>query len=152
MATKNNLIALFDRDILKLKSEISSYAREETIWEISGLTSNSGGNLCLHLMGNLQHYIGHVLGGNDYLRNRAAEFTRKDVPVSELLTELDHTREIVAKTIRSLPDEALEKLYPKRVFDYEMTTGYFLLHLLAHLNYHLGQINYHRRLLDSPAN
>ena len=152
MATKDNFIALFDRDILKLRSEISTYAKEETIWKISGLISNSGGNLCLHLMGNLQHYIGHVLGGSDYLRNRAAEFTRKDVPVTELLMELDHTRGVVARTILSLPDEDLEKTYPERVFDYEMTTGYFLLHLLAHLNYHLGQINYHRRLLDNPVN
>jgi uncharacterized damage-inducible protein DinB len=151
MATKDNLIALFDRDMLKLRSEISAYAREETIWEIAGLISNSGGNLCLHLMGNLQHYIGHVLGGSDYLRNRAAEFTRKDVPVTELLTELDHTREVVTSTLRSLPVEELEKVYPERVFDYEMTTGYFLLHLLAHLNYHLGQVNYHRRLLDTPV-
>jgi uncharacterized damage-inducible protein DinB len=152
MATQDNLITLFDRDILKLRSEISAYAREEAIWKISGLISNSGGNLCLHLMGNLQHYIGHVLGGSDYLRNRAAEFTRKDVPVTELLAELEHTRERVTQTIRSLPVEDLEKIYPERVFDYEMTTGYFLLHLLAHLNYHLGQINYHRRLLDIPAN
>jgi uncharacterized damage-inducible protein DinB len=147
----DHLVILFERDILKLKSEISSYTQEETIWKISGLISNSGGNLCLHLMGNLQHYIGHVLGGNDYLRNRAAEFTRKDVPRDELLVELDHTRDLVTKTVRSLTVEDLEKTYPERVFDYEMTTGYFMLHLLAHLNYHLGQVNYHRRLLDSQV-
>jgi uncharacterized damage-inducible protein DinB len=152
MATQDNLSALFDRDIQKLRSEISAYTKEETIWKISDLINNSGGNLCLHLMGNLQHYIGHILGGSDYLRNRAAEFTRKDVPVTELLAELEHTRERVTETIRSLPVEDLEKIYPERVFDYEMTTGYFLLHLLAHLNYHLGQINYHRRLLDIPVN
>lgn len=147
---KEHLITLFERDIRRLRMELSSYAEEENIWKISGLISNSGGNLCLHLMGNLQHYIAHVLGGNDYLRNRAAEFTRTNVPVNELLAELDRTRDTVIHTIRALPDEALEKIYPEQVFEYEMSTGYFLLHLLAHLNYHLGQVNYHRRLLGIP--
>ncbi|MEO8173519.1 MAG: DinB family protein, partial [Sediminibacterium sp.] len=110
-------------------------------------TSNPGGNLCLHLLGNLQHYIGHVLGNSGYVRNRPKEFSDKDIPVSELFDLIDHTVAAVAKTIRSLNETTLGKTYPEKVFEYDMTTEYFLLHLLAHLNYHLGQINYHRRII-----
>ena len=77
----NTLLQLFQRDLEKLKTEISSYKDEKKIWVISGEVKNSAGNLCLHLCGNLQHFIGAVLGNSGYVRNRDAEFTRKNVPV-----------------------------------------------------------------------
>jgi uncharacterized damage-inducible protein DinB len=142
-----NLALLFERDILKLKTEIGSYQDEKKLWvTVSGIR-NSGGNLCLHLLGNLQHYIGAILGNSGYARNRPEEFSQKNIPVAELVAKLDHVSLLIPQTIRSLPAEIMAKEYPEKVFDYSMTTEYFLLHLLAHLNYHLGQINYHRRML-----
>ncbi|NWG28365.1 MAG: DinB family protein [Ignavibacteriaceae bacterium] len=143
------LTQLFLRDLEKLKTEISSFKDEKKIWEISGNIKNSAGNLCLHLCGNLQHFIGTVLGNSGYIRNRDAEFSKKNVPIRELLAEIELTAEIVQKTLQSLKEEALQKTFPINVFGYEMTTEYFLIHLTTHLNYHLGQINYHRRLLDN---
>ncbi len=140
---------LFNRDIEKLKTEISSYTSEESLWEISGEIKNSGGNLCLHLCGNLQHFIGALLGNSGYERNRDAEFSRKNIPVIDLLKEIDETKNIVDKTLNSLNEEILGKTYPVNKYGEEMTTGYFLLHLFGHLSYHLGQINYHRRLIDN---
>ncbi|HSW55189.1 MAG TPA: DinB family protein, partial [Ignavibacteriaceae bacterium] len=128
--------------------EISSFKDEKKIWVISGEVKNSSGNLCLHLCGNLQHFIGAVLGNSVYIRNRDAEFTRKNVPVKELVDEIELTAKIVEKTLKELKEGELKKTFPINVFGYEMTTGYFLVHLSTHLNYHLGQINYHRRLLD----
>lgn len=144
-----NLAKLYERDILKLKAEISLYENEELLWQTAPGTSNSGGNLCLHLLGNLQHYIGAVLGGSDYVRNRPVEFSSKHIPKAAMILSLDHTAAIVAKTIRSLSAETIETEYPEKVFDHSMTIGYYLIHTLAHLNYHLGQINFHRRMVSN---
>lgn len=140
---------LFTSDLEKLKTEISSYTDEMNLWKISGDIKNSGGNLCLHLCGNLQHFIGAVLGNSGYVRNRDAEFSKKNVSVKELVKEVELTITAVENTLNHLKEERLGEKYPRNVFGYEMTTEYFLIHLAAHLNYHLGQINYHRRLLDN---
>jgi uncharacterized damage-inducible protein DinB len=142
------LSKLFLRDLEKLKTEMSSFKDETNIWKISGDIKNSAGNLCLHLCGNLQHFIGAVLGNSSYVRNRDAEFTRKDVPIRELVAEIELTTKAVEKTLKELKEDKLEEVFPINVFGYEMTTEYFLVHLTGHLNYHLGQINYHRRLVD----
>jgi uncharacterized damage-inducible protein DinB len=142
------LLQLFQRDLEKLKTEISSFKDEKNIWELSGDIKNSAGNLCLHLCGNLQHFIGAVLGNSGYIRNRDAEFTRKDVPIRELVAEIELTIKVVEKTLKELEEEILQKTYPINVLGFEMTTEFFLTHLTTHLNYHLGQINYHKRLLD----
>ena len=140
---------LFKSDLEKLQTEISSYTDEMNLWKISGDIKNSGGNLCLHLCGNLQHFIGAVLGNSGYVRKRDAEFSKKNVPVKELVKEVELTITAVENTLNHLKEERLGQKYPRNVFGYEMTTEYFLIHLAAHLNYHLGQINYHRRLLDN---
>ena len=140
---------LFLTDLEKLKIEFSSSKDEKTLWKISGDIKNSSGNLCLHLCGNLQHFIGAVLGNSGYVRNRDAEFSRKYVPLKELIDEIELTAKVVQKTLKELKEEELSKTFPINVFGFEMTTEYFLVHLTTHLNYHLGQINYHRRLLDN---
>jgi uncharacterized damage-inducible protein DinB len=142
------LTQLFLRDLEKLKTEISSFKDEKKIWKISGEIKNSAGNLCLHLCGNLQHFIGAVLGNSGYIRNRDAEFSKKDVPIRELVAEIELTIKSVQKTLEQLKAEDLQKSYPENVLGYEMTTEFFLTHLATHLNYHLGQVNYHRRLID----
>ena len=142
------LKSLYNRDLNKLKVEIESYQNEESLWKIDKNISNSGGNLCLHLLGNLNTYIGAELGKNGYLRQRDLEFSLKDIPKTELLEMLETLIEIVNSTLEKLSDEDLKKDYPTEPLGYKMSTEYFLIHLLSHLNYHLGQINYHRRLLD----
>jgi hypothetical protein len=88
---------LFLRDLEKLKTEISSFKDEQNIWVISAEVKNSAGNLCLHLCGNLQHFIGAVLGNSGYVRKRDAEFSRKNVQAKELLTGIHCTAEEVSK-------------------------------------------------------
>jgi uncharacterized damage-inducible protein DinB len=143
------LIKLFQSDIEKLKTEITSYKDKKKMWEVAGDVRNSAGNLCLHICGNLQHFFGALLGNTVYVRKRELEFSRKNVPVMEMVAEIDKTLQIVQKTLNELREEKLEEIFPINVFGYEMTKGFFLTHLITHLNYHLGQINYHRRLLDN---
>jgi hypothetical protein len=142
------LLKLFDRDLLRLEEEINLYQSEEAIWKVSGEIKNPAGNLCLHLCGNLQHYIGANLGRTSYVRNRDNEFAAKDISKAQLIAEVQKTRQTVRDTLETLKPSVLEAEYPERVYEYPMTTAYFLIHLSSHLGYHLGQINYHRRLLQ----
>jgi len=143
------LIKLFNRDLNKLKEEINAYKDESNLWIVDKAISNCSGNLCLHLVGNLNHFIGAELGGTGYVRKRDLEFSLKDVPREELLRQVDDVMSIVENILSKLTEEDLEKEYKRLVFEDYMTTGYFLVHLSTHLAYHLGQINYHRRLLDA---
>lgn len=139
---------LLDRDLAVLEKEISTYPSDAELWKVAGDIKNPAGNLCLHLCGNLQYYIGAVLGNSGYVRNREAEFSTKGLSKEELLNEIAKTRKAVSKALENLNPTVLETIYPVEVFKDPMTTGYFLIHLSAHLGYHLGQINYHRRLLQ----
>ena len=141
------LKSLFYRDLNRLKTEIASYAQEENIWIVDHGIANSGGNLCLHLIGNLQTYIGAEIGKTGYIRNREAEFTLRDIPRSVLLDGIDNTISVVDLALDKLNQDDLAAIYPLLVFEEKTTTEYLLVHLTTHLTYHLGQINYHRRLL-----
>ncbi|WEK68884.1 MAG: DinB family protein [Candidatus Chryseobacterium colombiense] len=142
------LQSLYTRDLNKLKLEIESYQHEASIWKTDKSISNSAGNLCLHLIGNLNHFIGAQLGNSGYIRKRELEFSLKDIPRAELIEKIERTLEVVTSTFGTLSREDLEKDFPLEALGYKMTTEYFLIHLFGHLSYHLGQINYHRRLLD----
>jgi len=144
----NTLIALFKRDLNKLIEEIELYKTDSHIWKIEGSVTNSAGSLCLHLIGNINHFIGSVLGNTGYVRQRDLEFSLKDVAKSELIKQIEDTLVAVERTLKIVTPEDLQKEYQLQVFKEPMTTEYFLVHLSTHLAYHLGQINFHRRLLD----
>ena len=145
---KEILPAIFERDLRKLIDEINLYKDEDKLWAVQEGISNSAGNLCLHLIGNLNHFIGATLGNTGYVRYRDDEFALKNIPRQDLLINLANTMLIVKKTLSELKDEELEKDFPLQVFGRPVKTGFMLVHLSTHLSYHLGQINYHRRLIE----
>lgn len=145
---QETFIKLFERDLNRLEREISAYTNDADLWKLQTGIANTGGNLCLHLVGNLKNYIGKNLGGIAYERNREKEFADKDIPKDQLLKSIRETKEAVLSTISRLTTEDMAQIYPEEVLGSAMTTEYFLVHLYGHLNYHLGQINYHRRLLN----
>lgn len=142
------LISFFERDLNRLIVEIESYKNEQNIWRIEKNISNSAGNLVLHLIGNLNTFIGKEIGHTNYVRNRELEFSQKDVPRSELIVNINNTLQIVKNSLNSLTEEDLKKDYPILKFEEITSTEYLLVHLTTHLTYHLGQINYHRRLIE----
>ena len=144
----DSLKTLYTRDLAKLKLEITLYSNEENIWRIDQNILNSAGNLCLHLVGNLNTYIGAELGNTGYIRNRPEEFSLKNVPRQELINKIDRTTEMLEIVVSSLTEDQLKSEFPRAVSDSKVSTEYFLIHLAMHLSYHLGQVNYHRRLLD----
>lgn len=145
---KDSILKIFERDLQKLRNEIEYFADEKNLWLAPGLINNSPGNLCLHLCGNLKHFIGAVIGESGYIRQRDKEFSLRNVPKEDLLRNINETSDVVLNTIKKLNEKDFDKIYPVKVFDEEMTTGFFIIHLTTHLNYHLGQINYLRRVIQ----
>ena len=143
---KEALVEIIERDLNKLRDEISLYKDENSLWVLQKEISNSAGNLCLHLLGNLNHFIGAVLGETGYVRDRENEFTAKNISAKVLINYIENTIEIVKHTLENLSAEDLEKDFPQQKHSKLVKTDFMLLHLLTHFNYHLGQINYHRRL------
>lgn len=141
--------SLLNRDLNKLKLEIDSYKDENVIWHIEKSISNSAGNLCLHLIGNLNTYVGAQIGNTDYIRNRELEFSTPSVPKNTLILQVDATIAVINEALDKLVEEDLMQDHPYLVFENKTSVGFLLMHLSTHLAYHLGQINYHRRLLDN---
>jgi uncharacterized damage-inducible protein DinB len=137
---------LFHRDLKKLEEEIR-LVPEAALWKTAGEIKNSCGNICLHLCGNVQHFIGAELGKTGYVRNRDAEFATKNLSKEKLLEEIAAAKAAVTKGMASITQADLNTVFPQDFLGKEVTTEYMLIHLLAHFNYHLGQINYLRRIV-----
>ncbi len=144
----NTLKSLFKRDLEKLKTEIEQYSSEENLWRTDKCIANSAGNLCLHLIGNLNAFIGAGLAKTSYVRQRDLEFSSTSIPRTTLLRQIDETIVVVEKGLNNVTADQLSGNFPIVIWDQPTGMEFTLVHLLSHLNYHLGQVNYHRRLLD----
>jgi len=145
---RNDLITFFENELNNLITEIGLYNNEENIWRIEKNISNSAGNLTLHLIGNLHTFIGKEIGKTKYVRNREIEFTQKKVPRIELIKSINTALDMVKTSLLFITNNELKNDYPILKFSKVKTNEYLLVHLIKHLTYHLGQINYHRRLID----
>ena len=145
----NNLLAgFYERDLRKLVEEVDLFKNEANLWRTQGTVRNSAGNLVLHLIGGLNHLIGATLANTGYVRDRDQEFIRKGVAREELIAHLEALITMTKQTLNGFTLEDMEAEYPI-FFDQPGTSvQYVMVQLLAHLNYHLGQINYLRRLLE----
>ena len=148
---KEWITAVITRELKALRREIESYPSDDELWEIPAGIANPGGNLALHLAGNIQYFLGNVLGKNGYVRNRDAEFGDRDVPRAELLREIDNAIEAVELGMSQIGDADLAKPFPEKVGGVSSTTGAFLAHFATHLAYHLGQVDYHRRIMTGEG-
>ncbi|MEZ5023927.1 MAG: DUF1572 family protein [Chitinophagales bacterium] len=139
----------FNSCLDQLIDELNGYQTEEQIWLVTDGISNSAGNLTTHLIGNLNHFIGAVLGHSGYVRQRELEFSIKDKPRVELISEIEAIKVFLPKILNQLSEEDLFSIYPFEFpkLEFKPSTFDFLMHLLWHLSYHVGQINYHRRIL-----
>jgi uncharacterized damage-inducible protein DinB len=145
--TVEYLHRVFVRDATTLREEIVAYPDERQIWAVPAGTKNSAGTLALHLCGNLQHFVGALFGQTGYVRDRAAEFSRRDVARADLLAECDAALEALARGFAALGDASLARPFPDQLGGVTLPTGLALLHMATHLAYHLGQIDYHRRIV-----
>lgn len=148
----DQLRAILLRDLRALRREIGAYPDDESVWAVPEGISNSGGTLVLHLVGNLRSYVGQVIGGDGYERDRPREFSARGLPRAELLRDIDLTIAAVDAAMPRLDADALAAQYPLAIGRVKVNTQDFLVHLAVHLGYHLGQVDYHRRIVTrSPA-
>lgn len=140
------LASLYARDLRRLIQELEAFPDTRTLWQTVPGVANAAGTLALHLEGNLRKYIGRQLGRIEFTRNRALEFSARDVAQAELITRMTAVATMVPAVIENLSDEALTSAYPEDVLRVPLSTRQFLVHLNGHLNYHLGQIDYLRRV------
>jgi len=143
--------AVLTRELYALRRAVEAYPDDASLWRFVPGLPNSGGTLALHLAGNLQHFVGAVLGGTGYRRDRDAEFARRDLPRTVLLAEIDTTLAAVDRGMGAVPDDSLGAPYPEPIAGRTVATGDWLVHLAAHLAYHLGQVDYHRRAVTGDA-
>jgi uncharacterized damage-inducible protein DinB len=143
--------AILDRDLRALAREVEAYPDEAALWQLPEGILNSAGTLVLHLTGNIQHYLGARLGNTGYKRDRPAEFSARGVPREALLRQIEAARGAVRSTVQKLTAEALELDFPEVVGGMRVVTGEYLVHLVSHFDYHLGQVNYHRRLVTRDS-
>ncbi len=148
MSLLKELIPLYDRDLKALRREIESYRDDASVWKKAEGINNPGGNVFLHLMGNLNTFFGAVYANTAYVRDRPLEFSATGISRAKLVMMLDEIHPIVLQVLRDFPSEKLGEIYPIQIFEEEKTVAYIFIHLETHLAYHLGQINYHRRILS----
>lgn len=147
-AFSEGVTAVLGRDLERLEEEIKAYPDEESLWRSAPGIEHPGGTLANHLAGSLLHHVGAVLGGSGYVRDRSAEFERRDIPRNQLLARIDRARVVVQEVLPELDETRLDEPFPETPSGSPpVATRVFLLRLASHLAYHLGQISYHRRLL-----
>jgi len=144
----DTLKVLFKRDLEQVKTEIKLYTIEEDLWIINKSISNSAGNLCLHIIGNLNATIGAGLTKTGYIRQRELEFSLKGISRAKLISQIDALIITIENGLNSLTESQMTDDFPDTIWKKSHKTEYTLVLLISHLSYHLGQINYHRRLLD----
>src|SRR5262245_54516435 len=145
--TGNELATVICRELRAVERELKAYQSEEQVWLVPEGLPNSGGTLALHSAGNLRHFIGAVLGGEKYVRDRDAEFAKRGVSRAELIGELNAAEKSVRETLARLDPAKFSEPYPLPVLNRRLNTGDFMLHLATHLAYHTGQMDFHRRVV-----
>lgn len=151
MTIAAGLGVLFSRDLTRLIQELQAFPNDETLWQRAPGVKNSAGNLVLHLEGNLREYIGRQLGQTPYSRVRDQEFALAGVSRGELVLRMENVKELVVTVVSLLSENELEATYPENVLGSPLSSHDFLVHLHGHLNFHLGQIDYLRRILTEGS-
>jgi uncharacterized damage-inducible protein DinB len=152
MTSISSLLAgILTRDLISLRKEIEAYPADEDLWRVAEGITNSGGTLALHLAGNLQHFVGAILGTTGYVRDRDAEFATRDLPRADLFQRIDAALATVEQVLSRLTEAELGREYPAPIGKVRVETADFLIHLATHLTYHLGQVDYHRRIVTGSG-
>lgn len=145
------LAALFSRDLTRLIQELEAFPSDETLWQRTPGVKNSAGNLVLHLEGNLREYVGRQLGRVPYSRTRDQEFLLSGLSREDLMQRMESVKDLVTRVVSRLSESDLAAEHPEQVLEISLSSHDLLVHLHGHLNFHLGQIDYLRRILTEGS-
>ena len=148
MPTLSSILAVqIVRELQTFIREIEAFPSDASVWHARRGVTNSAGNLALHVCGNLQDFVGRVLGGTSYVRNRELEFSQRDGTRASLVSELNTTVDVIKAALPELSEATMAADYPMPLAGKTLNTAAFLVHLAAHLAFHLGQAGYLRRII-----
>ena len=139
--------AILDRDLQALTREVMAYPDERSLWATPTGITNSAGTLAIHLAGNIRHYFGAKLGDSGYVRDRPAEFATRDVPRATIIGQIEEARTALRAAADRTSDDRQDEDYPEVIAGVRVAMGEYLIHLVSHFAYHLGQLDYHRRMV-----
>ncbi|HTR04000.1 MAG TPA: DUF664 domain-containing protein [Thermoanaerobaculia bacterium] len=142
-----NLALLLVRELSTFARELDLFPDDAAAWKTGPGIANSSANLALHVSGNLRHYVGAVLGGTGYVRNREREFGRREGAREDVKAEVRAAIHDVETVLPNLPEEAFRRAFPEAVNGVHLPTDRFLMHLCSHAAYHLGQASFVRRVV-----
>lgn len=149
MSFGTELAVIFRRDLTRLLQQVEAFPSDEMLWKTLPGVTNSAGNLVLHLEGNLCEFIGRQLGGSDYQRQRPLEFSTSGLTQANLAARVTRMRELIPEVLEKLSGAQMESRYPEDFLGMPLSSAQMLVHLNGHLGYHLGQIDYLRRVLTA---
>ena len=148
---RNDVRRVLTRELEALAREVELFPDDDVLWRTVPGVTNSAGNLALHACGNLEHFVGAVLGGTGYVRDRPAEFATRTGRRADVARQLRETAAVVTNALARVPESALAAPYPEPHDGVQLSCGLFLLHLCVHLAFHLGQAGTLRRALTGDA-
>jgi uncharacterized damage-inducible protein DinB len=133
-------------DSLKLVEKCLRLISVDQIWHRPNKVSNSIGVLVLHLTGNVNQWINKTLGGDEFERDRPAEFARRErLPTDEILGDLKQAVSRACDVVRELPLEKMTELVT--VQGYTVSGVGAVIHVVEHFSLHTGQIVYATKIL-----
>jgi hypothetical protein len=147
MSAKGDYARFIGRELATVRDQLLAYPSTKAIWELPPGLPNSAGTLALHIAGNLRWFIGAQLGGSGYVRDREYEFAARDVERDELVRHVEAAADEVTRALAMLDDSRMDEPFPLEVGGVRLPVGRFIGHLAVHLAYHLGQLDYHRRIV-----
>lgn len=119
---------------------------DEQVWWRPNDSSNSIGNLVLHLNGNVQQWLVGSFSHAEDKRNRPAEFNEREViPATELLDRLARTMQEASEVLSRLKEEELTAEYA--IQGYNISGLEAVYQVVEHFGLHYGQIVYITKLL-----
>jgi hypothetical protein len=147
MSVQGDYARFIGRELATVRDQLLAYPDTAAVWSLPTGLPNAAGTLALHIAGNLRWFIGAQLGGSGYVRDRDAEFALRGVPRDELVQTIEAAADEVTRALAMLDDSRLDQPFPLEVGGVRLPVGRFIGHLAVHLGYHLGQMDYHRRIV-----
>ena len=121
---------------------------EEEVWQRPNESSNSMGNLVLHICGNMTQYIISSIGGGKDERVRDEEFgTKGGYTKTELLAKLEATMQQACEVIEQMNEQEAIRVRMVQGFEYSGIGN--IIHAVEHYSYHTGQIAFYTKLLKN---
>ncbi len=118
----------------------------DQVWTKPNESSNSIGNLIVHLEGNITQYVLAGLGSKEDDRQRDQEFAMEGgLANEELLEKIGTCIQQANEVIENLPERSMTEMH--HIQAYHLSSIGVIVHVVEHLSYHTGQIAFFTKLL-----